>query len=267
MTRTTRTFFAEAVHGTQRATKCEMPVSDLHAVTCKRSWALSASGMAASSARAKAKGEPLGGDDSDIATLDLVLKEPKPEMAKRFKWPVPAAERQKLLLQARKAKEWLSSSKVAELSICDLKATVNGDKLRVVCLTMLQRMLQPSCEAVYGVHLRLPSESLGLDTSILAGKARKRTIAERGLQVKGRPLYVGPLTCRKERRCQGRQSCFLWFSGADHCSSRNMDAVHWHAAKQSCKRSRDGCCSRCCNSCLRHEQPNGRRAGPPVTVF
>ena len=114
MTRTTPTFFAADARATQDATEREMPVSDLHAVTCKRSWALSAFGMAASSARAKALGEPLGGDDSDIATLDLVLKEPKPEMAKRFKWPVPAAERQKLLLQVCKAKEWLSSSKVAE---------------------------------------------------------------------------------------------------------------------------------------------------------
>ncbi|CAE7463618.1 MEE40 [Symbiodinium pilosum] len=106
-------------------------------------------------------------------------------MAKKFKWPVLAADRQKLL-----PKESLSSSKVAELSIGDLKVTVNGDKFWAVWITVLQRILQPTCEAVYGAHLQLPFESLGLDNLELAGRARKRNIAQNHLQVRGRRVDV-----------------------------------------------------------------------------
>ncbi|CAE7468733.1 dnaK, partial [Symbiodinium pilosum] len=132
--------------------------------------------------------ERLGGDDFDIAIVDWVLKELKPELAKQRKWPVPAAQRQNLLLQARKAKERLSSSETAELSIGDLKVTVSRDNFRVVCLPVLQRMLQPIREAAYGAHLRLPFESLALDTVEMAGKARKRKMSEKDLQRKSRSL-------------------------------------------------------------------------------
>ena len=140
-------------------------------------------------------------------------------MAKKFKWPVLAADRQKLL-----PKESLSSSKVAELSIGDLKVTVNGDKFWAVWITVLQRILQPTCEAVYGAHLQLPFESLGLDNLELAGRARKRNIAQNHLQVRGRFPCPSPLTWRKEGRRQGRQDS--WCSDTDHFSSRSVDVLH-----------------------------------------
>ncbi|CAE7329181.1 dnaK, partial [Symbiodinium necroappetens] len=132
--------------------------------------------------------ERLGGDDFDRAIVDWVLKELKPELTKRRRWPVPAGARQQLLLQARKAKERLSSSDTADIVLDELKVTVTRDSFRVVCLHVLQRMLRPIREAAYGASLRLPFESLAIETMDTARKAKKRKMSEKDLQKKTQSL-------------------------------------------------------------------------------
>ncbi|CAE7210846.1 dnaK [Symbiodinium natans] len=132
--------------------------------------------------------ERLGGDDFDQALADWVLKELKSELTQRRRWPLPAIERQKLLVQARKAKERLSSSDTADILLDDLQVTVSKDNFRVVCLAVLERMLQPIREAAYGAHLRLPFESLAIETMDAAGRARKRKLSQKDLQRKTRSL-------------------------------------------------------------------------------
>ena len=77
--------------------------------------------------------ERLGVNDFDVAFVDWIRKARILDLAKQMQWQLPAADRQKLLLQACLAKEGPSSSETAQLSIDDLKVTLSRTNFWVVC--------------------------------------------------------------------------------------------------------------------------------------
>ena len=76
--------------------------------------------------------ERLDVNDVDVAFVDWIRKARILELAKQMQWQLPAADRQKLLLQACLAKGGPSSSETAQLSIDNLKVTLSRTNFWVV---------------------------------------------------------------------------------------------------------------------------------------
>eukprot|EP00421_Protoceratium_reticulatum_P065197 CAMPEP_0168419978 /NCGR_PEP_ID=MMETSP0228-20121227/32541_1 /TAXON_ID=133427 /ORGANISM="Protoceratium reticulatum, Strain CCCM 535 (=CCMP 1889)" /LENGTH=224 /DNA_ID=CAMNT_0008433865 /DNA_START=1 /DNA_END=672 /DNA_ORIENTATION=- len=121
--------------------------------------------------------ERLGGDDFDDALATWAEKRLMPHLKdeKVRAWPLTPHNRMHLRLVARRVKERLSSSESVDLEFLGAKLTITRGDFNIIVMNTLQRLLLPIREASYGARVRLPFESLAVETYGEAQKRQKKT--------------------------------------------------------------------------------------------
>lgn len=109
--------------------------------------------------------ERLGGDDFDDDITDWIINGMKPRLKRTVgAWPVRKAERLQLKAMARQAKEKLSSVESVDLTWKGETVTLSRGDFNVIVRKTLERLLMPIREASYGAKVRLPFETLAVQT-------------------------------------------------------------------------------------------------------
>jgi len=123
----------------------------------------------------------LGGDDFDNDLLDWATN----ELADHLKhhpdclWPLTKANKMRLKLLLRKAKERLSSRDVTEVEFAGAKLQLTRGQLNSIVAPTLQRMLFPISQACDNTGVTLPFESLAVKAYDFRVKQEKRKKAEK----------------------------------------------------------------------------------------
>lgn len=119
--------------------------------------------------------ERLGGDDFDDAISKWLAQGFMPHLKSDEvrAWPLTKENRRRLRYVARKAKERLSSAESTEVEFAGSSIPLSRGDFNVIVAPTLQRMLDPIREASYGAQVRLPFETLAIETYDQALKKKK----------------------------------------------------------------------------------------------